>query len=206
MGPVLLLDQDNARALRICRALGAAFPDLPVLRQRNAMELRCAVATQQPVLAILGQAPPQRAARTLAWELKALRPSTPLVALARDDSDASGWKTLGSSVIVVVEGEALERSLLHVIRRLEHGPGEPASEQRRPDAQQVQLDSHRVKNRVAGLLAGMHAFAAELRATAHDAAQVQSVANEYVERLVDVVADISAMVAASEPSAMVEHE
>lgn len=206
MGPVLLLDEDDDRALRICRTLGAAFPHLPVLRQRNAMELRCAVATKQPILAILGQAPPLRAARTLAWELKALRPSTPLVALAHDDTDANDWQTLGSSVIVILENEALERSLLHVIRRLEHGPGEPASEHRWPGPQQVQLDSHRVKNRVAGLLAGMHAFAAELRATAHDAAQVQSVANEYVERLVDVVADISAMVAASEPAAMVDHE
>ncbi len=200
MGTILLLDEDDSRAREIVTKVADAAPEMAVRRVRTGVELRYEAACHPPQLVILGTVSSSHSARRLAWEMRALRPCARIVALARDDFEERELRTLGESLTVV--GLARSDAVLEITRVCQRLRRTASAAVRPP----VTLDSHRFKNRVAGLLAGMHAFAAELRATAHDANQVHAIADEYVDRLTSVVADISAMVAASQSAAAQEHE
>jgi|GEM_PF-5424741 len=200
MGTILLLDEDDSRAEEIADRITDEVPGAEVRRVGNGVELRYAAACYPPSLVILGAVPPPHRRKALAWEIRALRPFAWIVAFAHDEAEEEELRTLGVAVTVI--GPGIPDGLREVSRACKRScrTDTPAA------ARSVSLDSHRYKNRVAGLLAGMHAFAAELRATAHDSDQVHVIANEYVDRLAGVIADISAMVAASQSAAAHDHE
>lgn len=54
-------------------------------------------------------------------------------------------------------------------------------------------DRHHIRNRLAGLLAGMRAFGADLRARANDPDAVNATVDEYLDRLCAVVQEVSTM-------------
>ncbi len=200
MGTILLLEEDDGHAEEIAKRIQHDVPEVPLRRVRGGVELRYAAACYPPSLVILSGALPFHCSKTLAWEIRALVPSAWIVAFAHDERAEEELKTLGESVTVL--GPCTPDPILEVSRvcRRRFGTGTSAA------WCSVSLDSHRFKNRIAGLLTGMQAFAAELRATAHDPALVRSTANEYVDRLTSVVADIAAMVAASQSATAHDHE
>lgn len=202
MGTILLLDEDDERARAIMTSLGSEAPGLVVKRVRTGMELRYAVATMLPLIAILGAVRGPQRARPMAWEIHALRPSTLLLALTYAESEAAEWRSLACRVVVAAQGLDAAREVVRAVRAMTVSSARHAA----AGTREVHVDAHRLRNRLAGLLAGMHAFAAELRAMPHDAIKAKAATDEYVERLAGLVADISAIVAASELRAPPEHE
>jgi DNA-binding NtrC family response regulator len=63
-----------------------------------------------------------------------------------------------------------------------------------PRTQSVAYDPHLVQNRLAGLLAGLRAFQADLAAEADDAAAVRRLANEQIDRLCKITLDVAGII------------
>ena len=199
MPMILLLEDGEQRFRRVEKNLRAAMPFIHIRHVRSAAEFRYALVTRTPHVVILGHPSSTYRSTNLAWEVAALRPSTKLIILAQEAS-ADVWRAFGDSVFEVVDEAGLAVAVAAASNDPRGAPklcpgGASASI---VDAVAVPIDTHRLKNRMAGLLAGLHALAAELRATATETERIPEVADEYVDRLVDVVGDICAMVAAAE--------
>lgn len=199
MPKVLLLEDGEQRFRRVEQCLRAAMPFLHIRRVRSAAEFRYALVTHAPQVVLLSHPSPTYRSTNLAWEVAALRPSTKLIILAQEASE-DVRRCFGDSIFDVVDESGLAAAVMEALS-VPRGVskscriGAPISI---ADAAATPIDNHRLKNRLAGLHAGLHALAAELRATAAETEHIPEVADEYVGRLVDVVGDICAMIAASE--------
>jgi len=199
MPTILLLEDGEQRFGRVEKSLRAAMPFIHIRRVRSATEFRYALVTRTPQVVILCHPSSTYRSTSLAWEVAALRPSTKLIILAQESAE-DVWRSFGDTVFEVVDEDGLAVAVAAALSAPRGAsnlcPGGASSST--VDAAAIPIDTHRLKNRMAGLLAGLHALAAELRATAAETERIPEVADEYVDRLVDVVGDICAMVAAAE--------
>lgn len=199
MPTILLLDDGEERVRRLEKSLRDALPQMRICHVRSAIEFRYALVTESPKVVILGRpASPDRVVN-LAWEVAGLTPRANLMILSENPTDRDAWSSLGDAISDVVD----ESGLLGAVSAAVRAPTTAMPRTNRTslsiaDVASGTVDSHRLKNRLAGLLAGLHALAAELSAAASDTERIPGIADEYVDRLVDVVGDICAMVAAAE--------
>jgi hypothetical protein len=195
MPTILLLKDEKQRFGTVDKSLREALPSTPICRVRTASEFRYAFLTHYPEVVILSHPSSSYQATNVAWEALALRPDAKLIVLAQDTSSRDAWQCFGDSVFDVVG----ESELVGAIEAAARAPSVPAVSTRASVVYAPEpIDTHRLKNRMAGLLAGLHAMAFELRAAASQTARISEIADEYVDGLVDVVGDICAMVAATE--------
>jgi hypothetical protein len=69
----------------------------------------------------------------------------------------------------------------------------------------VGYDRHLVRNRLAGLLAGLRAFGADLRAELDDPEAIRATVDEYVDRLCASVTEVSNMLPKCPPKGQNRH-
>ena len=198
MPTVLILDNEKPRVRAVGRKIRAELPDVQVCTTHGSAAFRYALVATRPAVVVLPYDGPNHESTELVWEAAAIRPQTKVLIVAHPTAIASAWQHLGDAASAIIAPSELSNELRKVLG-LEIQTAASAQAQLRPLASgSVALDGHRMKNRLAGLLAGMHAMAAELRASAPETERIPAITDEYVDRLVDVVGDICAMVAAAE--------
>jgi len=171
MGTVFVKDRDAGCVLGVRNRLRAEKPAIQVRTFTEPAEYRYAITVERPDLVILGRGESLDETEALIWETKAMCPSSAIVVLADDHESTERWSKFGDAIQQVV-------TLANVC---------DACAGMSTDTGQRELREHRLKNCLAGLLAGLHAMAAELRAQPEQARQI---GDDYIDRLLEVVHDI----------------
>ncbi len=151
------------------------MPGARVRTFTDATQYRYAITVETPEVVILGRGRSQQEVESLIWETKSLRPATTVMVLADEHEATDAWSSFGDAIAQVV-------TLATVC--------DAFSETTATSTRTEEERDHRMNNRLAGLLAGLHAMAGELHEQRAQPEQARQVGNEYVDRLVEVVRDL----------------
>ena len=191
MRTVLIVDDNVTLAYFTARNLMRDIPDLDVITSASCSEARIEAARARPSLIIADYKLQDGAGHELIREIRDTYPGAAAI-LISGESVPEDVLAAGPFTFLLKPYEA--QSLLNLVRSalMEEQPpiGNPEA------ALSVQCkgyDRHLVQNRLAGLLAGLRAFGADVRFQAEDPQAVVQVLDEYMDRLCRVVVEVSGM-------------
>lgn len=194
---MLLVDDNPTLSLFTAHNLKSAITGLEVLTARSCAEGRELANRYRPQVIVVDHGLPDGSGLDLLRELRVELPTAASILISADvDACANAEKA------EELEVEALRKpfeadDLIEMVRRAigsgsgrrEHSTttGRAATDSL-PDRRG---EYHLLINRMSGLLAGLRAFGADLRESAQDPAAVRAITDEYVERLVANVREVS---------------
>jgi DNA-binding response OmpR family regulator len=205
MNTILLVDDNERLTAFTARILESRMPGLDVHRACSCAEARESVLEVCPDVIVLDWLLPDGSGMNLLIEIRQSLPWARIIVTSAESSAEFHKKALSCGAFDVVSkpfdmGElaSLVRSALENARCRRESPhdAEPAGEGETA-SQAPRFDRHLLMNRLSGLMAGLRAFGADLKAEAHDPDAVNETVDEYLDRLVNTVREVSDMLAST---------
>jgi DNA-binding response OmpR family regulator len=201
---ILLVDSSDILRLFTARQLERGFPDLKVVTSRSCREARGLAEDLQPLLVIAQRRLPDGSGAGFVAELAGKGLACGSIIIGRG-TDGPLCNDVAAAAVSAVLPEPYEtRELIALGQRLLRDAGHAALV--REDAAPVGaqdpggLDPNAVINGLAGLVAGLRAFEAELRANLADPQSVLAIVNDNVELLVAAAIDLAGSVRRTHPA------
>lgn len=199
-GALLLVDDNAALRLFTAHNLRSALPGLLVATCGTCAEARELVERLRPQVVVADQHLPDGRGSTLLQELgRSIAGLSGILISAQAHLSAAQIAGEGMAIETLAKPfevddliEAVERAMRPGVAAAVQGPPKvrTAGPAKAPIA-----DDHLLLNRLSGLMAGLRAFGADLRARADDAEAVRATVDEYLDRLVGSVRELTTLVA-----------
>lgn len=191
MRTVLIVDDNVTLAYFTARNLIRDIPDLDVITSASCSEAKVEAARVRPSLIIADYKLQDGSGHTLIREIRQTYPNVAAILISGENVPED---LLGQGLFGFLQKPYEAEALLNLVKSALIDSKPPI---RNPQgALSVQCkgyDRHLVQNRLAGLLAGLRAFGADLRFQAEDPQAVLQVLDEYLDRLCRVVVEVSGM-------------
>ena len=197
---VILLIDDNTSLVRLTTGLlSKHFPDSLVVAASCCEETRSLIATVKPDVVLLDWELPDGSALSLIGDILAAAPKARFIVVTGHQAGELFPRPTGESIVGVLTKPWESNELVAAIQTTIESPDVLSSFGVRMFSGHDQstalgeLDRHKVRNKLGGVLAGLRAMEGDLHANAIDPKAVHELTNEYISRLTKVIADLAAM-------------
>lgn len=187
---VLIVDDNDTLAFFTARNLQRDIEDLKVFTAKSCLEARGEADKHHPSVLIADLKLADGNGLDLVRELSERFPHLESILISGEEPPPFGRNTLFGYLAKPYEADTLVQMVRQALA------GEAAQESPEPQIESVECtgyDRHLVRNRLAGLLAGLRAFGADLRAEIDDPEAIKATVDEYVDRLCASVTEVSNM-------------
>jgi DNA-binding NtrC family response regulator len=194
MATILLVDDNNNLVQFTAKNIETAVPGLSVLKAGSCQQAREIAAEKKPVMVVLDRRLPDGDGIALMQELLRQVPGLQCVVVTADASETFNREAMNKGAMAVLAKPFEAEQIIAMVQRVVGSPGSanpPVPKGRKEDSDTVIVDRHLIINRLAGLLAGLRAFGADLRAEANENVAIHKIIDEYLERMVATVREIS---------------
>ncbi len=182
MFSLLLIEDNKLLSLMEQRHLGTAFPEVALSTACNREEaIRKASVTPPNVVVMDCQLPWEAGGGEFLDELLSIASGAKVIITSAEPPEVDR----GSKVFEVLDKPFETEELVFIVGRALRTCAAEILEEGKGD--RVAFDRHKVLNVLAGILAGIRAFEADLDAEADNPAVVREMVSEYVPRLVDML-------------------
>lgn len=184
------MDDNETLAFFTARNLQRDIEGLEVFTAKSCMEARAEAGKHYLSVVIADLKLVDGNGLDLIRELSERFPDLEAILISGEEPPPSGRADLFGYLAKPYEAE----TLVHMVRRALAGEeAQQSSEVQEEPTDCVGYDRHLVRNRLAGLLAGLRAFGADLRAELDDPEAIRATVDEYVDRLCASVTEVSNM-------------
>jgi DNA-binding NtrC family response regulator len=191
MRTVLIVDDNVTLAYFTARNLQRDIADLEVVTSSSCSEARIAAAKKAPSVIIVDYKLQDGDGYELIREISSADPDMASILIS---GEAVPERVLNGDLFGFLLKPYEAEALLSLVNSALTDRKPPArSSENAPLAECEGYDRHLVQNRLAGLLAGIRALGADVRFHANDPKCVSEVLDEYLDRLCDVVVEVSQM-------------
>ncbi|MEJ2716881.1 MAG: response regulator [Deltaproteobacteria bacterium] len=187
---VLIVDDNDTLAFFTARNLQRDIEGLEVFTAKSCAEARAEAAKHNPSVVIADLKLMDGNGLDLVRELGERFPHLETILISGEEPPPLGRGDLFAFLAKPYEAD----TLVQMVRQALAGEApQPPSEAQIETEDCVGYDRHLVKNRLAGLLAGLRAFGADLRAEIDNPEAIKATVDEYVDRLCASVTEVSNM-------------
>jgi DNA-binding response OmpR family regulator len=188
---VLIVDDNTTLAYFSARNLRSDIEELEVFTASSCAEAREVANRHHPSVVIVDLGLEDGNGLDLMREMKKDSPGLATVLISGEEPPPSSLNGLFGFLVKPYEAEDLVDLVRRALRAERPEPIARPGQEREIECRGY--DFHHAQNRLAGLLAGLRAFGADLRAQADDAPAVRETVDEYIDRLCGVVVEVSEM-------------
>jgi two-component system phosphate regulon response regulator PhoB len=189
--PVVLLVDGNVKLSRgLGKAMTSGMADLEVLHARTCDDAIKVAVERMPHVVVSDWLLPDGSGFTLMFDIHAISGSIPVILQSDESTPEFRAKAISHGAFDVLEKHIEASEVLSAIHRA-LGPPLPVA---LAEGGSGAADTDAIIDKLSGLLIGLRAFDAELRARAGKQESVNHVVDRYLEDLVDKVHEISRMV------------
>ncbi|MBI5249738.1 MAG: response regulator [Desulfomonile tiedjei] len=208
MKTVLIVDDNTTLAYFTARSLQKNIQGIEVITAVSCREARAKSAGKSPSVVIVDIKLPDGSGLELVRELSESLPQMRAIVVSGNELPRNVYgrffgslkKPYGEEVLLALVRRALDQDLSAAAMSRRDPPG-----QDRP-APSSGYDRHHVRNRFAGLLAGLRALQGDLKAQADDPPAIRRLAEEDVERLFGIAIELADIVKQNEKRQRGSHE
>jgi ActR/RegA family two-component response regulator len=186
---ILIVDDNATLAYFSARNLQRDLPGTQVFSATSCREAWDAAELHRPAVLVADWKLADGEGLGLIREMSARFPDLQAILISGEEPDPASRRDLFGFLVKPYETTELAGL---VGRALSRKAPEDASEKSVRNAV-PSYDRHHMRNRLAGLLAGLRAFGADLRARANDPDAVNATVDEYLDRLCAAVQEVSSM-------------
>lgn len=184
---VLIVDDNATLAYFSARNLQRDLPETEVFSATSCRQAWDEADRNHPAVLVADLALADGDGLNLIKEMSARFPGLQAILITGEDPDPASRAALFGFLVKPYEAEELARLVESALER--NVPGSTPAARDRSGA--TTYDRHHIRNRLAGLLAGLRAFGADLRANAEDPKAVNAIVDEYLDHLCSVVQEVS---------------
>jgi two-component system response regulator YesN len=197
MQTVLVVDDNETLAYFTARNLQRRVGDCEVLIATSCDQARKSMDQRIVALAIVDAKLPDGDGLELLKEIRADNENVVSILISGEPSRANNlpeWAHFMAKPYEVETLIELAQKSFSRVTQADNGPHPievPLSEK---EAQSISANRHEALNRLASLLIGLKAFAADLRANSDNSSEINRLTDEYVEKLCEIIRDVSTII------------
>ncbi len=185
---VLIVDDNPTLLYFTARNLQRDLDGVEVMTAVSCESARAVAAERQPSVIVADLKLGDGSGLDLIEEMARNHPTMAAIIVSGEEIPPSPTISLFGSLTKPYEAETLVTLVTDALRIDSRRPAPPV----KPQPIQCQgYDHHYVQNSLAGLLAGLRAFGADLTERSHDPASVNRTVDEYLDRLCSLVVEVS---------------